>query len=132
MTKTFIKAWWAIINDNSLLVCIRKQNKDCVLPKWHCNQNESLEECAIREVEEETGWLCEIKKFIWTHTYTKTIQNEEIISIVYMYAMKNISHNENKIVTSEIESVIWLPLSTDGIIRLTHQNDKDFVQKYLL
>ncbi len=131
-TKTFVKAWWIIVENNNLLICKRKQHKDYVLPKWHCDNNESLEECAIREVQEETWYVCEIQSYIGTHSYEKIINDEKIISIVYVFQMKKISYDSQKILDHEIEDVLRIPLSKDGIDKLTHRNDRDFVSDHVL
>jgi 8-oxo-dGTP diphosphatase len=43
-----------------VLVVHRPQYDDWSLPKGKCRQGESDEDCARREVEEETGLLCEL------------------------------------------------------------------------
>ena len=47
----------------------RKKHDDISFPKGHLEENETLEECAIRETLEETGRICEIIKPIYINKY---------------------------------------------------------------
>lgn len=43
-------------------IIYRKKLEDYTFPKGHLEENETLEECALRETEEETGRICHIIK----------------------------------------------------------------------
>ena len=52
-----------------MLIVHRPQYDDWTLPKGKCKPNESDEECALREVEEETGLRCELGRELETVAY---------------------------------------------------------------
>ena len=49
-----------VIRDGEVLLVHRPKYDDWTFPKGKCNPGESDEECALREVEEETGLRCEL------------------------------------------------------------------------
>ena len=83
------------------------------LPKGKLDDNESLKDCALREVKEETG----IKKIkieqpiiITYHTYHQ--QKEFILKESHWYLMKAKEEEETKPQTTEdIEKCDWVPFS---------------------
>ena len=50
-------------NNKKVGVIYRKKQDDYSFPKGHLEVGETLEECAIRETEEETGRICRIIDF---------------------------------------------------------------------
>lgn len=71
--KKMIAAGGLVFNsDNELLMIFRRNKWD--LPKGKLDEGETIEECAVREVQEETGLqLVELKDKLGTtlHTYTE-------------------------------------------------------------
>ena len=56
-----------IRNDSSeFLVIHRPKYDDWSFPKGKLDNGENLEECALREVHEETGFQCELRDFLGT------------------------------------------------------------------
>ena len=58
-----LKAGGLIVKDNKILL-VSSNGKDFVIPKGHVEKGEKVEGCAIREVEEETGFKVKIIKFV--------------------------------------------------------------------
>lgn len=56
------KAGCVLINTNTKQIGLvyREKHNDFSFPKGHLEQGETLEECAIRETEEETGRICKL------------------------------------------------------------------------
>ncbi|MDD2376493.1 MAG: NUDIX domain-containing protein [Clostridia bacterium] len=50
-------------NNKKVGIIYRKKHNDYSFPKGHLEVGETLEECAIRETEEETGRICRIINF---------------------------------------------------------------------
>jgi 8-oxo-dGTP pyrophosphatase MutT (NUDIX family) len=88
--KRIIAAGGLVFNDrNELLMIYRRGFWD--LPKGKLDPGESIEACAIREVEEETGLKeIELGKFIsiTLHEYFDTYLKEEVIKESHWYHMK--------------------------------------------
>lgn len=56
-----LKAGGLIIRDGKMLL-VSSNNMDFVIPKGHVENGETIEECAIREIREETGFETKIVK----------------------------------------------------------------------
>jgi 8-oxo-dGTP pyrophosphatase MutT (NUDIX family) len=93
---------------NELLMIFRRGFWD--LPKGKVDEGESLEECAVREVQEETG-LQNIKlgEFLNTTYHTYTLNNQSILKPSHWYKMKHLG-NELPIPQTEedISEIKWV------------------------
>jgi 8-oxo-dGTP diphosphatase len=49
-----------VVRDGEILVVHRPKYDDWTFPKGKCNDGEPDDDCALREVEEETGLRCEL------------------------------------------------------------------------
>ncbi len=105
---TVIKAAGGVVfnNKNELLFIYRRKKWD--LPKGKLDEGESIEECAVREVYEETGLKnIEIVRKVCT-TYHLYLENEIILKETTWYLM----YTEDKWLTPQkeegIKKVIWV------------------------
>ena len=86
------------------------------LPKGKLDDGETIQTCAVREVEEETGIknirLHELLKFT-NHTYFDTHLNQEVVKRTYWFHM-SISKEQKGIpqATEDIEKIEWHSLAT--------------------
>jgi 8-oxo-dGTP pyrophosphatase MutT (NUDIX family) len=86
------------------------------LPKGKLDEGETIQTCAVREVEEETGIknirLHELLKFT-NHTYFDTHLNQEVVKRTYWFHM-TISKEQKGIpqATEDIEKIEWHSLAT--------------------
>ncbi len=62
-----------------ILVIHRPKYGDWTLPKGKLDAGESFEEAAVREVEEETGFVCELGEEIASTTYTDHKGREKLV-----------------------------------------------------
>ena len=87
---------------NELLMIFRRGFWD--LPKGKVDEGETLEECAVREVQEETG-LHNIKlgEFLNTTYHTYTLNNQSILKPSHWYKME---HWGNEILIPQTEEDI--------------------------
>lgn len=110
LKKKIVAAGGLVTNDREeLLLIFRKKRWD--LPKGKCEDGESIEECAIREVKEETGLQnLYIKKFVGKtyHEYYEKWINQHVIKETWWFAM-SASDNCELIpqIEEDIEEVIW-------------------------
>ncbi|MFA6390973.1 MAG: NUDIX hydrolase [Patescibacteria group bacterium] len=102
---------------------------DRTLPKGHQDQGESLQETALREVKEETGFHAKPIDYLGKFTYS--VRNEEKKKIstrtVHWFLMEykggaKISGNE------EVKKVTWVPVDFKTSL-LSHDNDKMIVHR---
>jgi 8-oxo-dGTP diphosphatase len=88
-----------------VLLVHRPAYDDWSLPKGKARRGESDEECALREVEEETGLVCELGPELPSTTYRDARARPKIVRY---WAMRPVSGNAHP--RAEIDDVVWLPL----------------------
>lgn len=107
---TIIAAGGLVFNErNELLMIFRRGKWD--LPKGKLDEGESIENCAVREVQEETGLVnIELKKPIGKtyHEYFDKWVGADVIKETWWYLM-HVKGIPNLVPQTEedIESVIW-------------------------
>jgi len=115
-----VSAGGVVIFGNTLLV-LKKFNGDYVLPKGRVEAGESLEEAAIREVEEESGVKAVIIDYIGEakYKYRNYRQKEIVTKTVHWYLMT----------TNSMEKV---PQKSEGFIDVvfTHIDKASKMVKY--
>lgn len=87
--------------DNKILMIFRKNHWD--LPKGKLDKNERLEDCAVREVEEETG--------------LKKVKIEVPLTITY--------HTYQEGTRQMLKESHWFAMTVDGEQQLTPQTEED-------
>lgn len=124
-----LKAWWVLCDWENIYVVYRatRENPDYSLPKWHCEEWESLEKTAYREVLEETWvkWkiLWEVATTYYSHEWYWVINDCE----VHYFAMDVIEVWE-KTEVDDVTSVLKFPID-EVEDHLTFNNDKWVIKK---
>ena len=98
-----------VFNENKeLLMIFRRGFWD--LPKGKVDEGESLEECAVREVKEETGIQnIKLEEFLTTTYHTYTYHGNQIVKPSHWYKMENWGHEKLIPQTEEdITAIEWL------------------------
>ena len=114
------------------LVIKRNQMNNWTLPKGHREKGESLQETAIREVEEETSIGAYPEKYIDTTMYYVANEKERIvyIRVVFWFLMKPENTNISKKPDKEIAEVKWVKYD-DLLNILSYSSDKYIIKKSL-
>ena len=95
-------------------------------PKGHMEEGEKQEECALREVKEETGLSVSlVPGFRETISYVDTI-NQENKTVVFFLA--EASSGKVKIQKSEVLDYKWLSFE-DALGQLTYENSKEMFRR---
>ena len=100
-------------NEGAFLLIFRRGFWD--LPKGKLDAGELIPECAIREVQEETGiQTLDLGPLICTtkHTYFDTWLNQDVEKHTHWYAMLSLA-NETLVPQTEedIEKIEWVPVN---------------------
>ncbi len=133
--KVIIAAGGIVTNpDNDILFIFRRGKWD--LPKGKLDEGESIEQCAVREVEEETG-LKEIhlKELIGItkHEYFDKWVNEEVIKETHWYKM-SIETDQVLIPQTEedILEIKWVPINElDFYLANSYSNIVEIVKEWI-
>jgi 8-oxo-dGTP pyrophosphatase MutT (NUDIX family) len=111
-----------------VLICKASGYHRWVLPKGMVNQGETLEQTALREVEEEVGVRARIIEALGEpEKYVFTAQGTRIFKRVYYFLMEFESGDEQKH-DHEMEEVRWIPL-TEAIDLLEYRESKEVVRR---
>lgn len=105
-----IKAAGGVVEkDGKLLMIYRRKVWD--IPKGKLDKGETIEQCAVREVEEETGVKVEIDKEIDAVWHTYTNRKKYILKKTYWYAMRCLDDKNMEPQKGEgIKKVEWMDL----------------------
>lgn len=90
-----IKAGTFLLNNDhtKLALIYRERGKDWSFPKGHLEKNETIEECAIRETNEETKRNCKIIcESPYVYRYANSIGEK---CICYMYLAEDLGKSDN-------------------------------------
>jgi 8-oxo-dGTP pyrophosphatase MutT (NUDIX family) len=135
MLTPIIAAGGIVVNaNNELLWIFRRGFWD--LPKGKLDPNETIEDCAIREVMEETGIsqlvLGELI-FTTTHQYHDHYLNTQVEKTTYWYAMTTTTIQQGIPQTEEdIESIAWVKKEALlPYLEKTYDTIKEVIEAYL-
>ncbi len=115
--------------ETEIILCGRPKIELWGLPKGTPNAGETLEETALREVEEETGIKPKIVSKIGATQYwfTRPQDKARCSKTVHYYLMTPVS-GDTSLHDSEYEEVAWFPIDS-AIKKLTYVNDVQMVKK---
>lgn len=124
-----LKAWGVLCDGENIYIVYRaiRDNPDYSLPKWHCEEWESLEETAYREVLEETWVKGKILWEVATTYYSREwhwVMND---CEVHYFAMEVVEVWE-KTEIDDVTSVLKFPID-EVEEHLTFNNDKNVIKK---
>ena len=100
-----------------VLLVHRPRYDDWSLPKGKCDDGEADEDCARREVAEETGFSCSLGPRLPSQRYVDHRGRDKVVR----YWAMSIVAGEGRL-DHEVDEVAWLPLPA-AARRLTYQRD---------
>jgi 8-oxo-dGTP pyrophosphatase MutT (NUDIX family) len=101
-----------------IVVVHRPAYDDWTLPKGKVDQDETAEECALREVREETGYKCELVRPLGCTAYVDRRGRNKVACYWVMHVLSGRFR-----AGGEVDRMVWLPIA-DAIKRLTYARDK--------
>lgn len=134
MPEKIIAAGGLVTNDNNELLMIFRRGK-WDLPKGKLDEGETIEECALREVEEETG-LSNIQLGVFLgvtyHEYFDTWLNKDAIKESHWYAMKVNGETTLTPQTEEhITEITWADEATvNKYLENSYPNIVEIIEKF--
>ena len=104
--------------ETEIAVIHRPQYDDWTLPKGKIEQDESAEDCALREVREETGLRCELVRPLGCTAYVDRRGRDKVACYWVMEVLGGKFRPG-----IEVDKLQWLSVD-DAIKRLTYARDK--------
>jgi len=108
-----------------IAVIHRPEYDDWTLPKGKIEPDETPEDCALREVREETGLRCDLKRPLGCTAYVDRRGRDKIAC----YWIMEVRGGRFK-PGVEVDRLVWLGVA-DAVKRLTYRHDKLLVQQEL-
>jgi 8-oxo-dGTP diphosphatase len=99
----------------------RPGRDDWSLPKGKLDADESFEECALREVQEETGLRCRLRRFVGSTEYRDRRDRPKIVAYWLMDPLDG-----EFVPSDEVDEMRWLEL-TIARRALTYDRDRDLL-----
>jgi len=104
----------------------RPDRLDWTLPKGKIEVGESPTQCAIREVAEETGYHCDLGRFVGEVEYVDRHGRVKVVSYWLMQPVDGeFQPNE------EVDDLRWLPLA-DAMRLLTYPHDCELLRSVIV
>jgi 8-oxo-dGTP diphosphatase len=108
-----------------VLLVHRPKYDDWSLPKGKRDPGETDEQCAVREVEEETGLRCRLARELLPTAYTDARGRAKVVR----YWSMSVVGEHPFVPGDEIDEVRWLALD-DAIAQLSYERDIEVVRSF--
>jgi 8-oxo-dGTP diphosphatase len=109
-----------------VLLVHRPKYDDWSFPKGKLDPGETIEEAALREVEEETGLRCRILRPLEPLRYQYRDRSNILRPKVVHYFLMEVEGGKVSVNMYEIDEAGWYPTS-DALNRLRYQHDRELL-----
>lgn len=112
--------------ETEIVVVHRPAYDDWTLPKGKVDPDETPEECALREVKEETGFRCELLRPLGCTAYVDRRGRNKVACYWVMEVLGGRFRPGG-----EVDRMVWLTVA-DAVKRLTYERDKALIAQQAL
>jgi 8-oxo-dGTP diphosphatase len=109
-----------------IVVVHRPRYDDWSLPKGKCDEGESDADCALREVEEETGYTCRLGAELPSTSYHDSKGRPKTVRY---WAMEPTAGEGRFTPNAEIDEIRWLPIP-EAVKLLSYDHDRPVVHAF--
>ena len=119
---------WRSADDGppQIVVVHRSRYDDWSLPKGKCDPGESDADCALREVEEETGYTCRLGAELPSTRYHDSKGRPKTVRY---WAMEPTTGDGRFTPNAEIDEIRWLPIP-EAVKLLSYNHDRPVVHAF--
>jgi 8-oxo-dGTP pyrophosphatase MutT (NUDIX family) len=111
-----------VVRDEEILLVHRPKYDDWTFPKGKADPDESDEDCALREVEEETGFRCSLERELPSSSYTDSRGRAKVVR--YWLMRPEGGRFEP---TPEIDEIAWMSRD-DAAGQLSYARDLEILE----
>lgn len=108
-----------VVDGDMVLLCHRPRYDDWTFPKGKLDPGETLAECALREVVEETGLVCELGEPVLATRYVDHKGRTKEVR----YWLMTVTGGEFE-PNDEVDEIAWVD-ATEAELRLSYARDLD-------
>jgi 8-oxo-dGTP diphosphatase len=112
---------------SEVLLIHRERYGDWTFPKGKCERGESDEQCAVREVEEETGLVCELESDLGSTAYHDSRGRPKRVRYWRLRVVAGTARPRE----GEVDEVRWVPLEEAGSL-LSYPRDTELLARLSL
>ena len=112
-----------VLHEGRVAVVHRPRYDDWSLPKGKLDPGESWEECALREVREETGLRCTLSRELSSTSYTDRKGRPKVVR----YWVMDVAADDGFTPDDEVDELRWLTPG-QAVAQLTYEHDRDLVR----
>ena len=120
----------AVVIDSSDKVLFLSRDIDGrnhVLPRGTLENNETPEQCVVREIKEETGYQIEVINYIGHMTYTSSTADLEFDKVVLFFVARPTSSDVGKM-DGEYDEVSWVNIK-EAVEKAEHRDGSVMIKR---